>query len=419
MRRGLSAISLLILLATLALHGSAAAPMPTTRIAVQLPSDAKLTINGHPMRQGGSRREFVTAPLEGGKTYTYVIRGTWSEKGQTVVVEREVAFQAGEEIVVQLQAPRLGVRAPRQREFHFTYAATVTGLKPNQRARLWLPVPRSTRHQEVHLESQAVPTGALVKTSTEPKYGNLVMYVEASGDERGEIPVRLTYRIRRSEVLEDARGLQESETLIQPYLRADRRVPIGGQALRLIEGRPLPTHQGHLASLLYDVVNEHMVYSKKGEGWGQGDADWACQSGYGNCTDFHSVFIALARAQGIPAYFEIGFPLPEQRGEGEVAGYHCWAWFQPRGRGWIPVDISEANKVKETRPEMVEYYFGNLTEDRVAFTVGRDLDLVPKQSGPPLNYFIYPYAEVDGQPVSAAQFRRHFRYKDLETGSGR
>ncbi|MCS7161356.1 MAG: hypothetical protein RMJ19_12865, partial [Gemmatales bacterium] len=85
----------------------------------------------------------------------------------------------------------------------------------------------------------------------------------------------------------------------------------------------------------------------------------------------------------------------------------------------IPVDISEGNKVKETRPEMVEYYFGNLTEDRVAFTVGRDLDLVPKQSGPPLNYFIYPYAEVDGQPVSAAQFRRHFRYKDLETGSGR
>jgi transglutaminase-like putative cysteine protease len=96
-----------------------------------------------------------------------------------------------------------------------------------------------------------------------------------------------------------------------------------------------------------------------------------------------------------------------------VPGYHCWAWFKPKGRGWIPVDISEANKVKNTRPEMVEYYFGNLTPDRVAFSVGRDIQLVPPQSGPPLNFFIYPYAEVDGRPLDATQIQRKFRYKDL------
>jgi transglutaminase-like putative cysteine protease len=183
--------------------------------------------------------------------------------------------------------------------------------------------------------------------------------------------------------------------------------------LRLIEGKPLPSDQLALAKMLYDVVNQHMVYSKKGVGWGQGDADWACESCYGNCTDFHSVFIALARAQGIPARFEIGFPLPEQRGEGEVTGYHCWAWFKPEGRGWIPVDISEANKAKSTRPELVEYYFGNLTEDRVAFSVGRDIQLVPKQAGPPLNFFIYPHVEVNGQVLDSSQVQRRFTYRDL------
>jgi hypothetical protein len=38
-------------------------------------------------------------------------------------------------------------------------------------------------------------------------------------------------------------------------------------------------------------------------------------------------------------------------------------------KGWVPVDISEANR----NPELKEYYFGNLTEDRVRFTTGRDI----------------------------------------------
>jgi hypothetical protein len=33
----------------------------------------------------------------------------------------------------------------------------------------------------------------------------------------------------------------------------------------------------------------------------------------------------------------------------------------------------------------------------VQFTEGRDLKLKPPQDGEPLNYFIYPYVEVDGK----------------------
>ena len=65
----------------------------------------------------------------------------------------------------------------------------------------------------------------------------------------------------------------------------------------------------------------------------------------------------------------------------------------PRNQGWVPVDISEANRY----PGMKEYYFGNLTEDRVQFTTGRDIDLEPRQAGPALNFFVYPYAEVGGK----------------------
>ena len=53
-----------------------------------------------------------------------------------------------------------------------------------------------------------------------------------------------------------------------------------------------------------------------------------------------------------------------------------------------------------------------LTEDRVTFSTGRDIDLVPKQAGPPLNFFIYPYVEVDGEPLAKDQMELSFAYSD-------
>jgi transglutaminase-like putative cysteine protease len=219
----------------------------------------------------------------------------------------------------------------------------------------------------------------------------------------------VTYRVRRHEVVADDGEDVADATELDLFLRPDARVPVTGKPLALIAGRDLPDDQLAIGRVLYEVVNSHMRYSKDGTGWGQGDAVWACDSKYGNCSDFHSLFISLIRSQKIPAKFEMGFPLPEKRGSGEIAGYHCWAKFKPAGRGWVPVDISEANK----NPQMKEYFFGNLTEDRVTFTVGRDLTLVPKQDGPPLNFFIYPYVEVGGKPLPAENVKRKFTFADV------
>jgi hypothetical protein len=51
----------------------------------------------------------------------------------------------------------------------------------------------------------------------------------------------------------------------------------------------------------------------------------------------------------------------------------------------------------------------SLDANRVQFSVGRDLVLEPKQDGPPLNYFIYPYVEVDGQPFEGVEKEFSFR----------
>ncbi len=125
-----------------------------------------------------------------------------------------------------------------------------------------------------------------------------------------------------------------------------------------------------------------MRYDKTGSGWGRGDAVWACDAKRGNCTDFHSPFIGMLRVDGIPARFDIGFPLPENKDKGDIAGYHCWAEFYARKTGWIPVDISEAWKAKQKE----DYFFGSVDANRVQLSTGRDVALSPKQDGPALNY---------------------------------
>jgi len=62
-----------------------------------------------------------------------------------------------------------------------------------------------------------------------------------------------------------------------------------------------------------------------------------------------------------------------------------------KGPEWVPVDISRAWQERSKK----EYYFGALDENRIEFSAGRDIVLTPAQKGGPLNYFIYPYAEID------------------------
>ena len=299
----------------------------------------------------------------------------------------------------------------KSRHFEFTYAAVVKGLPPGKAARIWVPVPPSSSVQKVTMEKESINLPGY-KIGQEKLYGNRILYVEAKADAKGQIPLKISYQVQRYEVKTKGTALYKPapEERITRLLEPDAKVPLVGKPQSLLKDMKVAVDPTEAAKLFYDVVNRHMRYSKIGTGWGRGDAVWACDSKFGNCTDFHSLFISLARAHKIPAKFEIGFPLPPERGVGKVPGYHCWAWFLPEGKGWIPVDISEANR----HPKLADYYFGNLTEDRVLFSTGRDIRLVPPQQGPPLNFFIYPYVEVDGKTYPQTNISNAFSFRDLQ-----
>jgi transglutaminase-like putative cysteine protease len=297
--------------------------------------------------------------------------------------------------------------APTSRQFVLTYAGEVTGLKPGETVRLWLPLPPTNSDQEVRIVRQELPAKGDV--GREPVYGNDILYCKAVANADGKAPFEIVYSVTRREVKGDSGSAPATDAAkVARLLKPDALVPVDGKPLELIKGKELPKDATATARVLYDTVNGHMRYSKEGTGWGRGDSVWACDSHRGNCSDFHSLFISLARSQHIPAKFEIGFALPGKRGSGEIVGYHCWAKFLPPGKDWIPVDISEANK----NPALCEYYFGNLTENRVCLSTGRDLALVPKQDGPPLNFFVYPYAEVGGKPYPQERIRTRVAFAD-------
>ncbi len=299
--------------------------------------------------------------------------------------------------------------APKSRSFLLTYAGAITGQEPGAMVKVWIPVPPTNDEQTVETVSKKLPEGA--KLYKEPWYDNEMVYFETKAGADGSVPYEIVYKVTRKEI----RGLTETKAgdanKIARFLQPDELVPISGKPLELVKNKKLPDDPVERAKAFYDLVNGHMKYDKPaGKPWGRGDVVWVCDSKYGNCTDFHSLFISLARAHKIPAKFEMGFSIPDKAPKGEVQGYHCWAKFRPSEKGWMAVDISEANK----DPKMKDYYFGNLTADRVTVSVGRDIDLVPKQQGKALNYFIFPYAEVDGKAVPNDKIVRKNAYEDVK-----
>lgn len=308
---------------------------------------------------------------------------------------------------------KASVRPVPSREFDFTYSVRLPKVPPNTRSlRIWIPVATTKQHQKVRLlkASGTVP----LRITRESQYGDRMAYAEILHPKFTTVCFKLIYHIRRLEYsvgsFHDLMGENKKRLQITPnlarFLQADRLIPIDGE-IKKIADQISAGHQGEIARAhaIYDYVFHNMRYDKTGTGWGHGNAVWACDAKHGNCTDFHSLFIGMMRAEHIPARFVIGFPLPPGKKHGAIPGYHCWAEFYVAGKGWVPVDISEA----WLNPSKYGFFFGSIDQNRVRFSAGRDITLAPKQSGPPVNYFVYPYVELNGKPYKAVQYHFSFR----------
>jgi transglutaminase-like putative cysteine protease len=297
---------------------------------------------------------------------------------------------------------------PPARRFEATYVATVEAVPAGlNRLEVWVPLPRDTAFQRIgNLEVDSPYPGSVRR---EKENGNSYYYFSTDRPRAGSLEVRVTFDAERLEAhagISPEAGAEEA-VRVAKYLQPEKLVTLSPRIRELAR----QVTWGHTtaeskAKAIYDYVVNTMTYDKTVPGWGQGDTERACDVRKGNCTDFHSLFLSLARAEGIPARFIIGFPVKPEP-QGSVPGYHCWAEFYLPGKGWVPVDASDASKSSD--PKKREYLFGHLDPDRIEFTVGRDIRLDPAPCAETLNYFIYPYAEGDGTAITPVAIRLEYR----------
>lgn len=287
--------------------------------------------------------------------------------------------------------------------FDATYTATLSEIRSDAKSLdVWIPLPVTRGSQRV---SNVVIASPHKWTRHTDALGNEYAFATIANP-GPQVSIPVTFTVTRDEALvTKPRETKATKAELQRALKADRLVTLSPRvkqlAAELTKGQT--TTMGK-ARAIYDHLLATMKYDKTIPGWGDGNTERACDVRAGNCTDFHSLFMSLARASGIPSRFVIGFPL--SAADGNVTGYHCWAEFWVDGKGWIPVDASDASKT--TDEKVRNYLFGNLDPDRVQFTVGRDLVLQPKTSEP-LNYFIRPRGEVNGVPTGVPSIALKFK----------
>lgn len=287
-----------------------------------------------------------------------------------------------------------------------------------RKASLWLPAPFDTDYQKlVSLDYEGDYSKAGI--FKENMYNTPILYAEWEEGEIRKIKVKIEAEIKErvtewSEVKE-GRNIPED---IKMFLMPTLHIPVDGivkkYTNKITRGKAGVVEK---VKAIYDWIVENTYREPKIKGCGLGDVKSILLSGNfcGKCVDIGSIFVALARASGIPAREVFGIRVdkskisPSLGKTGDITtAQHCKAEFYVAGYGWIPVDPADVRKIileedlplKDARVrEVREYLFGNWEDNWLAFNYARDFTLTPPQNKTPLNYFMYPYCEVDGSPL--------------------
>jgi transglutaminase-like putative cysteine protease len=271
--------------------------------------------------------------------------------------------------------------------FEFYYRVQLPEI--NGDASMWIPIATTDDYQSVEVTSINIPVE--YELLQDKNFNNTILYFKPGVKQSKKI-IEISYRVGRLE-----KGPFAEARPVEPtYLEENILMPVGGRFEEIAKEATRSRNESELikARALYDYIIDNMRYMKYGK-YGLGDSNNACDLKTGNCTEFHSFFISLARSLGIPARFAVGASIPSERNEGGIDGYHCWAEFYAEGKWW-PIDISEANKYTA----LATYYFGHHPANRIELSKGRDLQVVPGPSSGAINFLAYPILEVNGKEVS-------------------
>lgn len=293
--------------------------------------------------------------------------------------------------------------------------------------RLWIPYPVSTPFQRI---TEVKITGNYSQQTIYSDGANGDMILFARWNQTIKNP-NLTFRFKASRDEAVRKNFPEKEAPwskadYADYLKTCRMSPLNQQVKEL--SREITSGKTTVlakARAIYDWVVENMYRDPQVNGCGDGNVCRLLKYKGGKCVDINSVYVALARAADIPSREVFGIRLGKDKKNDITQWQHCWAEFYLPGYGWVPVDPADVRKMMLVEglklddaktKEYREYFFGAVDPYRIKLSVGRDIVLNPRQNSEPINYFMYPYMEINGQPAdsfSPDTFRYKFTFKEM------
>ncbi len=283
-------------------------------------------------------------------------------------------------------------------------------LTKGMRAWFELPLEGESAQQIADLKIESPLPYQVTKDA---KTGNRFVFLEVPPASALPVVVTVSFTDTRREVM-GTNGEASPESL-DGYLESDPYVVVNPQvrelAAKAVAGKNTLDEK---AKALYDWVMGYMDYWVKDKehlkASGKGLTTYALEKKTGNCSEFHALYGSLCKALGIPSRMVFGSMFRKRLdGKNEDQSYHCWLEYWSPEKGWVPVDVAFADLFEKPGdfaadqadlfgiPNDKDYYFQKIDARRVSFSRGRNLNLIPKQWGDPLPFFVKGYVEADGK----------------------
>jgi transglutaminase-like putative cysteine protease len=296
----------------------------------------------------------------------------------------------------------------KERQGIVTFNIILNTEKASEKARLWLPYPLSDEFQSIE-NVKVNGNHSYSAIYREPESEVVYLYAEWDRNSK-EKSLIMSFYARAEERIEN--NLRDKNlpvpVEIEKYLEADKWAPTDG-IVKEIADKITNGKTGILekSRAVYDWVVENTYRDPNIKGCGLGIVEQTLAERGGKCADISSVYVALARAAGVPARDVFGLRLGKEPEQDISSGFNCWAEFYLPGTGWVQVNPADVRKIMLKKKLSInqaksyrEYYFGAVDEYRIVLERGaRGIVFNPKQDAEPLNYFMYPYAEIDGEPL--------------------
>ena len=250
----------------------------------------------------------------------------------------------------------------------FELTADISIEDPGAQARLWIPVPDSadTDYQRGAQTIWRIEGGGTASLAQAPGYGVRMLaaqWPENPDIRRITVISRFQTRNRRVDLDQPAPAnfRPESAATLREYLKPTDLLPTDG-IVKATADRITRGHSGDLARALaiYEWVVENTCRTASTRGCGVGDVRYMLTANdlNGKCADINALFVALARAAGIPARDAYGLRVADSQlgyrslgKAGDVTrAQHCRAEFYAASHGWVPVDPADVRKVMLEEP---------------------------------------------------------------------